>query len=47
MEIDIDLNEVIGELLEKNKALTLENILLRKALEKFDNQLIGENSQPI
>lgn len=33
MDIDIDLAAVIQELLEQNKALTLENIILKKALE--------------
>jgi regulator of replication initiation timing len=34
MDVNVDLNEIIDELLEKNKALILENIVLRKALEK-------------
>lgn len=38
MDINVDLNEVIDELLEKNKALILENIVLRKALEKKNNE---------
>ena len=38
MDVNIDLNEVIDELLEKNKALILENIVLRKALEKKNNE---------
>lgn len=33
MDINVDLNDVITELLEQNKALMLENIILRKALE--------------
>ncbi len=38
MDVNVDLNEVIDELLEKNKALILENIVLRKALEKKNNE---------
>jgi regulator of replication initiation timing len=34
MDIDIDLNSVIEEVLERNKQLTLENIILKKALEQ-------------
>jgi regulator of replication initiation timing len=34
MDINVDLNDVIAELLEQNKALNLENILLKKALEQ-------------
>lgn len=34
MNINVDLNDVITELLEQNKALTLENIILKKALEQ-------------
>lgn len=33
MDIDIDLAAVVQELLEQNKNLTLENIILKKALE--------------
>lgn len=35
MDIDVDLNVVLAELLEQNKALTLENIILKKALENL------------
>jgi regulator of replication initiation timing len=38
MDVNVDLNEIIDELLEKNKALILENIVLRKALEKKNNE---------
>lgn len=34
MDINVDLNDVIEDLLEQNKALILENILLKKALEQ-------------
>lgn len=34
MDIDIDLNSVIEEVLERNKQLILENIILKKALEQ-------------
>ena len=40
MDIDIDLQAVIEELLDKNKQLILENIILRKALE----QIQGSNN---
>lgn len=33
MDINVDLNDVVTELLEQNKALMLENIILKKALE--------------
>lgn len=39
MNIDVDLNDVVLELLEQNKNLTLENILLKKALEKAESML--------
>lgn len=35
MDIDIDFQTVIDELLERNKSLTLENIVLKKAIEKI------------
>jgi len=35
MDIDIDFQIVIDELLERNKSLTLENIILKKALEQI------------
>lgn len=35
MDIDVDINVVLNELLEQNKALTLENIILKKALEGY------------
>jgi regulator of replication initiation timing len=34
MDIDIDLQAIIDELLERNKQLILENIILKKALEQ-------------
>lgn len=34
MDIDIDLQAIIDEVLERNKQLTLENIILKKALEQ-------------
>jgi len=34
MDIDIDLQAIIEEVMERNKQLTLENIILRKALEQ-------------
>jgi regulator of replication initiation timing len=37
MDIDIDLNSVIEEVLERNKQLTLENIILKKALEQVQS----------
>ncbi len=40
MDIDIDLQAVIEELLDRNKQLILENIILRKALERVQ----GSNS---
>lgn len=42
MDINVDLNDVIEELLERNKALTLENVLMKKALE----QVQAQNSPP-
>lgn len=39
MAINIDLNDVIADLLEQNKSLTLENIILRKALEQADKDV--------
>jgi regulator of replication initiation timing len=41
MDIDIDFQIVIDELLERNKSLTLENIILKKALEQ-----IQESAEP-
>lgn len=35
MDIDIDFQIVIDELLERNKILTLENIILKKAFEQL------------
>jgi regulator of replication initiation timing len=43
MDIDIDFQIVIDELLERNKSLTLENIILQKALEQL--QAIEEPSE--
>lgn len=37
MDIGIDLQSIIDELLERNKALTLENIVLKKALEQIQD----------
>lgn len=37
MAINIDLNDVIAELLEQNKALQLENIILKKAIETLQS----------
>jgi len=34
MDIDVDLQSIINELLEQNKSLNLENIILKKALEQ-------------
>lgn len=34
MDIDIDLQGIIDEVLDLNKKLTLENIILKKALEQ-------------
>lgn len=34
MDIDIDLQGIVDEVLELNKKLTLENIILKKALEQ-------------
>jgi regulator of replication initiation timing len=34
MDIDIDLQAIIDEVLERNKQLILENIILKKALEQ-------------
>jgi hypothetical protein len=41
MDIDIDFQIVIDELLDRNKTLTLENIILKKALEQ-----IQESEEP-
>jgi regulator of replication initiation timing len=41
MDIDIDFQIVIDELLDRNKSLTLENIILKKALEH-----IQESAEP-
>jgi regulator of replication initiation timing len=34
VDIDIDLQAIIDEVLERNKQLILENIILKKALEQ-------------
>lgn len=39
MDINVDLNDVITELLEQNKALLLENIILKKALDRAGQAL--------
>lgn len=37
MDINVDLNDVIEELLDRNKALILENIVLKKAIETLQS----------
>lgn len=47
MDIDIDLNSIIEEVLERNKQLTLENIILKKALEQVQQPLMEAPSGEI
>lgn len=35
MDINVDLNDIINDLLDQVKALTLENLILKKALESY------------
>jgi hypothetical protein len=37
MDIGVDYQVIIDELLERNKILTLENIVLTKAFERLQN----------
>lgn len=43
MDINVDLNDVINELLEQVKSLTLENVILKKALEAAQSGPLDEN----
>lgn len=39
MNVNVDLNEVIEILLNQNKALTLENIILKQALDQATSNI--------